>query len=215
VFNLAEIGKKLLKTDLNIIAHIPAILEMQRVLGSITIAMLKCYIEVPEDDWYVEVGDELLMMFSTLAESFQYFSPAEIQLMMNDSNVREFISLLNGVAAEISTFYVDVRTHTAVSDSEEDFDEKDAILFEDQLISIAMLARLNPEPVLKKLLECLNEKRAQLALILMNPSNETHAHAFALQEHIHWAVLIIGHILADSDEGEEPTIFHTLLAIAV
>ncbi|RUS87296.1 hypothetical protein EGW08_004976 [Elysia chlorotica] len=117
----------------------------------------------------------------------------------------------------------------AVNDNDEEIDdteEDDRYKFSDQLCCIGSLGRLVPEhslPLLSKILEDrVGQMRSQLQslqqrrdLVSSHEATMDMSALHALQEDLHWIVLVAGNLLADSSEGETPTIPSNVMKFSI
>lgn len=214
VFGISSIARHILKLDIDLLSRIPFVLELLTDLGGLTVACLKFKVNDPDDTWFMDACEVLLSIWSVFVESLQHYSEAEIQRMMQAESTANILQLLSNVAAEIVTVYIDAQVLATPMDEDDDFAEKDIDVFGDQLINIGMLARLKLDSVLEKMLAVLNEKHQQLLGFLQAYSVANQSATMILQEQIHWAVLIAGHILADGGYGETPEIHSSIMKLS-
>ncbi|GFR98351.1 exportin-4 [Elysia marginata] len=119
--------------------------------------------------------------------------------------------------------------YTNQDDNEEDIEETeedDRYKFADQLCCIGALGRLIPQHSLPLLSKVLQERVAQMSsqlqsfqqrreLVSSHEATMDMSSFHALHEDIHWIVLVAGNLLADSAEGETPTIPSNLMKFSI
>ena len=209
LYSVADIGKRLLRLNSPILVRVGAFPAVIGLLGHITLVCLKFNYEKDVDEWFHEPFENLLFMWAGLVEDLQ---------TQDQETSNSLLKLIPGIFAEISSVYIDVKLHVVSIEEDEAMElEKDSELFEDQLINIALLARVNPVGVLSKLYSILDGLKAELLAIFSHceqSSTSLEKNASIVQEKLHWIILISGHILADSSFGEIPEIFPSLLQLA-
>ncbi|KAI8897703.1 armadillo-type protein [Globomyces pollinis-pini] len=216
IFGLSQIAKQLFRrTSFKLLCSIPDILCVLRDLGSVAILCLKLKPENEDDTWFLDATDDMLLMWASFVEKLEAFSAIEIQEMLSNPEISAVMTLIAQVSSEISKIYID--THVLLipikPDDEDSFEyeQKDLDICSDQLLNIGVLARVQPTDILIQLINLINEKHQQLKNLLAIPSNTD---VLDLQEQIHWAVIISGHILADSGIGETPMIPRKILEVS-
>ncbi|KAF9975838.1 Exportin-4 [Actinomortierella ambigua] len=116
------------------------------------------------------------------------------------------LHFFHGVSYNIVDKYIDTRLELAqfiVAMDEEDDGFPDWETYNDQLVSIAALARLDSHRTLLRLQTLLHERIEGLRSFL-----ETHrdgsmpTHLVYLQEHLHWLIVITGFIFTDDNRSE-------------
>jgi hypothetical protein len=205
-----------MKTPLQILVQISDLLDVIGVLGHLTIKCLNFQLEDSEDTWFLDTTDDLLLMWSLFVEKLSGIEPEEIKKFSEHQSFNQLVATLSTLCAEIVNVYIETHIHKFVPEEEdEDFELKDSEDYEEQLIHIAALARLKPQAVLERLSNVLSEKQKHLEAFFANCYEAESPTAIIIQEHMHWIILISGHVLADAGRGEVPLIPNSMLDLCV
>ncbi|KAJ3191916.1 Exportin-4 [Irineochytrium annulatum] len=127
---------------------------------------------------------------------------------------------------QIFQAYVEIRLSLAEAEISLDEDDirdgelKDQKLYEDQLIYMGILGRLDPAATLSMLHSCLSDRFERLKeMFHRDPHAEMAADEACrvqlIHEHLHWLVLIAAHVLADSGDGEVPVVPTSLMNLSL
>ncbi|KAJ3275135.1 Exportin-4 [Terramyces sp. JEL0728] len=216
IYSLAQISNHIFRfSSIHILAKVSEFPEIMKGLGQVAVICLDLKAGNVDDTWFLDAGDDILLMWAAFVEKFDTYSPEEILQLMADPAKNQILFLLSEIAAEIVSKYIEVHVIHTVSDEEDDesydFMQKDVELYSDQLLHICVLSRLKVDQVLAKLINIINQKTQQLTLLFQSGSGDASGELMAVQEQIHWAVLISGHVLADSAFGETPQIPNSIL----
>ncbi|KAJ3323580.1 Exportin-4 [Boothiomyces sp. JEL0866] len=219
IYSLAQISNHIFRySNINILAKVPEFPEIMKGLGQVAVICLDLKAGNVDDTWFLDAGDDILLMWAAFVEKFDSYSPEEIQQLMADPAKNQILFLLSEIAAEIVSKYIDVHVIHTVTDEEDDesydFMQKDVELYSDQLLHICVLSRLKVDQVITKLVHIINQKTLQLTQLFQSESGDASGELMAVQEQIHWAVLISGHVLADSAFGETPQIPNSILKVS-
>ncbi|CAG8506555.1 3260_t:CDS:10, partial [Acaulospora colombiana] len=179
---------------------------------------------VEDSTWSLEAFDEFLAVWVKLAQEAQSYQNQYENQTMSSFNPAVFMAFLGEASYHITATYIDTRMEMAGCSNDEDEEInnfKDWITYEDQLISIAILARIVGQRVLDKLQVLLHERAAQLRAFFMAVADNKSS-VFAadctimyLQESIHWLILISAFVLADAGEGEQPLVPNDLMQLSM
>jgi len=113
--------------------------------------------------------------------------------------------------------YVETRLTGKVDDFDDENDDEDQVVFEDQLIAVAILGRFSPQETLWMLQRLLGDLTQRLQALFegstqRRPSDDRESSA--LFERLHWLILLCGNVLADSGQGEKPVVPSSLLFLS-
>ncbi|KAI9318087.1 armadillo-type protein [Dichotomocladium elegans] len=225
--NLSEHGPQMLGTiqmirrlfenvPLAILCSIPEFFQFLNDFGKMTIASLRGMTAQDIDEgWIGEASDECLETWVRLADLavMSGLSPVDRE------NLAQY---LRNVAFQIVETYVDAKLEQSKQSIMDDEDEeeidggfKDWDTFADQLTCIGTLGRLDPHKSLLYLQQLLTDRFNRLKEYFAKNSGESSGQYITfLQEHMHWIILIIAHILADAGNGEQPMIPESLMQLS-
>lgn len=190
---------------ISIMTPIPSFFHIIQQFSELTIFCIQSTLDDADDTWLLEAGDTFLEIWALLIEKLYY--------NYGSAPSAEFLAQLTTAASKIVDAYISMRMlPTADEEVDDDDPTKDCEFHHDQLIHIAALGRLSPQPLLTHLISLIGEK--QRFLIGVIAVHETYCinyiivapDVYQVQEQLHWLTLISGHILADAPEGETPTI---------
>ncbi|CAG8460237.1 11248_t:CDS:10 [Acaulospora morrowiae] len=178
---------------------------------------------IEDSTWSLEAFDEFLAVWVKLAQDAQSYQSLHEHQQSPSFNPAGFIAFLGEASYHIAATYIDTRLEMARCSSDDDEEAnnfKDWVTYEDQLISIAILARMVGQRVLDKLQVLLHERAAQLRAFFMAVADNSAGFAadctiMYLQESIHWLVLISAFVLADAGEGEQPLVPDALMKLSI
>ncbi|KAL1917900.1 uncharacterized protein VTP21DRAFT_3734 [Calcarisporiella thermophila] len=183
--------------------------------AALTTKCLNETVQESGDSYYTEAFGELLETWVKLVD--QVMNPAT-----SSPEINHFAHLLWNIALHVFVVYVDTRLERAKLFADDEEDEsgnqggyKDVETYGDQLLGIAILARMVPEKALQHLYGLLQERIGLFINGLKEAGREDAGRDFYyIHEHIHWLILIAGHVLADAGEGEKPLVPETLMELS-
>ncbi|KAI9103836.1 armadillo-type protein [Phlyctochytrium arcticum] len=217
---VTAMAKRILQNfRLNIIATSPDFLPFLNELGKLTITCWSNSMGGLDDG--IEAADELLDLWAGLVEQIEEFVAHQAALRTTGPANLEFdfqtlMTFVTGVTCHVFDSYVDAKLKFAEYSVDDEVDGlKDEYMFEDQLLAVAVIGRVNPAKSIGKLQNLVKDRYAQIHQILSGSGGEN-AYALMpiLNEQVHWLALIGGHLLADSGRGETPEIPRTLRALS-
>ncbi|KAI8817434.1 armadillo-type protein [Fimicolochytrium jonesii] len=222
---ITSVCKRIIFTHpLRVIAGVPEFLPFLHELGTLTI---KCYRRTgcDDEDWSSctqEEGDDLLDVWADLVEKAEIYTEEQTALQStgakagNDFDFPNFMKFLTDVAFHVFDAYVEMRLEVAKQAVEDDADDdmvKDEYMYEEQLVSAAIIGRLDPRKPLEKLQALVDDRLGRIRKVF---EGAEHADDLAwLQEHLHWLALFSGHLLAYGGTGEKREIPRSLLALSM
>ncbi|KAF9166321.1 Exportin-4 [Actinomortierella ambigua] len=182
-------------------------------VAQLTVHCLSEASKLPEESESVmDAFDQLLVTWVKLVHD------AQAGLTDRNSHAAQHASRLlhffHGVSYNIVEKYIDTRLELAqfiVTMDEEDDGFADWETYNDQLISIAALARLDPHRTLIRLQTLLHERIEGLKSFLKtNQDGSMPTHLVYLQEHLHWLIVITGYVFTDDNRSETAMVPETL-----
>ncbi|KAJ3156024.1 Exportin-4 [Geranomyces variabilis] len=221
---ITSMATKIVQTyRLRVIAAVPEFLPFLNELGKLNIA---CYAIKGEDEEFWETGaheegDELLDLWAQLIEQTEDYAEEQAALRstghhQQDFDLPQLNQFLTVVAYHIFETYVNMRLEAAKhSIDDEDLGEEmtDDYMYEEQLVAVGIIARMDPEKCLSKLQQLVNDRLAHVQAIFNGTNPQTNAMPY-LSEHLHWLALFTGHILAHPSRGEIPEIPRAIMAMS-
>ncbi|KAG0234033.1 Exportin-4 [Actinomortierella wolfii] len=174
-------------------------------VAQLTVHCLSEASKLPEESESVmDAFDQLLITWVRLVQDSQ------AALTDHNSHAVEYATRLlhffHGVSYNIVEKYIDTRLELAqfiVTMDEEDDGFADWETYNDQLIAIAALARLDPHRTLLRLQTLLHERIEGLKNFLKtHQDGSMPTHLVYLQEHLHWLIVITGYVFSDDNRGE-------------
>ncbi|KAI8985067.1 armadillo-type protein [Pilobolus umbonatus] len=216
------IRRLLENTSLAILCSIPDFFPFLNEVGIITVSCLKGTVVDVDEGWISEACDECLQTWVNIANTIQ---PGNMRAVNTESRltsdqVGHLRQYMTNVSYQVTEAFIETRLQRAniELENEEEEDEidtgfKDWDTFGDQLTCIGELARFNPQPCLHTLQLLLNERLENFkSYFTTNRDNDPRL--ILLHEQIHWLILIIGHIIADSGKGELPMIPDSIMQLS-
>lgn len=189
---------------------IPSLLEspsfpnLLSQLSSFAVMCISSNHALQDESTLMAAADEFMCVWANLIEKLEFYQasiPAELA---------QVLAFLSG---QIVNCYITMRMvpDTQEQDCEVEGESKDCETFKSQLIHIAILARLSAYQVLLYLRQHIDVKLDRLGVLFA--SRLQSKEITAIQEQLHWLILIIGHVLCDASEGEVPLIPNQLLQL--
>jgi len=132
-------------------------------------------------------------------------------LVADATNLLQFFhSISYGIVEKYIDTRLELAKFNALVDEESDgFQDWDT--YSDQLISISVLARLDPQNTLLRLQGLLHERIEGLQNFLNTTHDGSHPdYVVFLYEHLHWLIVITGFVFADNSAGETALVPETL-----
>ncbi|RHZ64065.1 hypothetical protein Glove_326g37 [Diversispora epigaea] len=237
LLSISQMTRRLLCTiSLPILCKVPEISTFLHEVAQLSATCLResvmikdnygYFIEDSFSTWSLEAFDELLIIWVKLVQEVQsYQRPSHIEIPHHQSTFNQgFIAFLGEASYHIAATYIDTRLEIAkysTNDEEEESNNfKDWDTYGDQLVSIAILARMVGQRVLEKLQILLHERLTQLkAFFDIIGDNQVPSPNFTtityIQESIHWLILISAFLLADAGEGEQPLVPDSLMRLSI
>eukprot|EP00771_Trimastix_marina_P002489 gnl/Trimastix_PCT/3619.p1 GENE.gnl/Trimastix_PCT/3619~~gnl/Trimastix_PCT/3619.p1 ORF type:complete len:1262 (-),score=225.33 gnl/Trimastix_PCT/3619:86-3871(-) len=147
-------------------------------------------------------------------EAFDYLLEAWVSLALVDPTAS---NALKGYAVRIFAAFLEWRVRRAVaelgtmddSDDYEDFEDQSVVL--EQLDNVACLARLDLQASLPMLQNKLNELLALWKRAVQFPA-DYRTQITKINEALSWLLRFVGHVIADSDHGEDAVIPDSILS---
>ncbi|KAJ3151890.1 Exportin-4 [Geranomyces michiganensis] len=221
---VTSMATKVIQTyRLRIIAAVPEFLPFLNELGKLNIV---CYTIKGDDEEFWETGaheegDELLDLWAQLIEQTEEYAEELAALQTTGHHQPEFDlpqlnQFLTVVSYHIFETYVNMRLEAAKhSIDDEDLGEEmtDDYMYEEQLVAVGIIARMDPEKCLGKLQQLINDRLAHVQAIFNGSNRQTNAMPY-LSEHLHWLALFAGHILAHPSRGEMPEVPRAIMALS-
>ncbi|KAJ1554819.1 Exportin-4 [Cladochytrium tenue] len=133
-------------------------------------------------------------------------------------DVGTFMQFLQSVGPAIFKTYLESKLASIEREAreqdqeEEDYGVDDRSVYEDQLLYLATMGRLNPGPALAVLLAETGERFQKLRLLIQVGGSAPQRGL--LFEQLHWLTLISGFVIADSGVGETPEIHQSLAKLS-
>ena len=169
VFSVAQIAKNMFYSfPLSLVASISTIQPLLRQLCELTVLCISTSIDDSYDTWLLDAGDDFLIIWSTLVEKIEYATPEDLPSLSTGAGIPSFCDQLAAICGEIVNAYVSKQLQPPSIDEEfdgEDLEEKDYDLHQEQLINIAILARVCADDILGKLLAAFQGKAIHLAAL--------------------------------------------------
>ncbi|KAI9323022.1 armadillo-type protein [Zopfochytrium polystomum] len=195
---------------------------------------------IMEDSWTADAADILMDAWSVVAfpvleaemkaQELQY-AGATAAATNTTFDLAQFFSFLESVGPAIFQTYVDSKLisieHTASLLDRSEQDEvaslvdddpsgggmDDRVVYEDQLLYLSVMGRLNPHPACALLTAKLGERFQKLKVVIqIGGSAEQRQMLF---EQIHWLVLMAGFLLADEGVGEKPVVHRSFVKMSM
>ncbi|KAI8909087.1 armadillo-type protein, partial [Gorgonomyces haynaldii] len=211
IFQLSQMAQQLLsKFPISLLVRHPDFAECMQCFGNMTLYCLRGDPEDLADTWVVESGEDLLNVFNVLIEKMDY---PTLEEPIADPYMHQLFARLVPMASSIVNTFIKTKIQAAQSaedDDEEEAEEglKDYELYEDQLVAISVLARISPRELLIYMAGVIKEKAQLIAQYL-----SVNGPVVILQEELHWILMIAGHMIADTHEGETPQIPKSLVGV--
>ncbi|KAL1930141.1 hypothetical protein VTP01DRAFT_1295 [Rhizomucor pusillus] len=197
--------------------------EFLNCFGKLAIACLRATAADVDEGWIGEASDECLATWVTLAQIVQPPDGGRSDYAKTDLNQADINTLalfVKSVAIQIIEVYIDTKLEQTKKDlAEEDDDEvnngfKDWDTYADQLTCIGTLGRLDPAKCLLHLHQLLVDRFDRLKRYFTTNVADSDQYLIYLQEHLHWIILIIAHVLADAGDGEQPMVPDSLMFLS-
>lgn len=138
---------------------------------------------------------------------------------LTPDQLQHLTQYMTTVAYQIVEAYINTRLERAkmVLDDDEEEDEidagfKDWDTFSDQLTCIGTLGRFNPQPCLSQLYQLLGQRFETFKTFFNSTGNQRDL--LLVHEQLHWILLIIAHVLADTGKGEQPMIPDSIMQLS-
>ncbi|OBZ88181.1 Exportin-4 [Choanephora cucurbitarum] len=215
------IRRLLENVSLNILCDIPDFFQFLNEIGMITVSCLGSTVTDVDEGWISEACDESLQTWVKLVDMVQPSDPRgnANREPLSSEQQQHLNQYMTTVAYQIVETYINTRLERAKQVLEEEEEEEDEIdagykdwdTFSDQLTCIGALARLNPQPCLLRIHQLLAERFESFRGFFTNQAQDG---LILLHEQLHWIILISGHILADSGQGEQPMIPESLMQLS-
>ncbi|TPX53736.1 hypothetical protein PhCBS80983_g06195 [Powellomyces hirtus] len=220
---ITTMSTKIIQTyRLRVLAAVPELLPFLNELGKLNIA---CYQSGTGDgDFYEtgahEEGDELLDLWARLVEQIEEYTEEQNALRSTGVHTQDFdlpglMKFLTMVAFHVFETYVDMRLEAAKHsvDDDSDGDEiKDDYMYEEQLIAIGIIARLDSAKCLNKLQLLISDRVGRIRETFAG--RESQDGLPYVLDHVHWLALFSGHVLAHPSRGEVPEVPRAILALS-
>ncbi|KAG0264667.1 Exportin-4 [Mortierella polycephala] len=196
------------------IYRVPEKFDFLNQVALLTIHCLNESSKVPEEsESLMDAFDELLVTWVKLVQDSQaaildHNAPA---LVADATNLLQFFhSISYGIVEKYIDTRLELAKFNALVDEESDgFQDWDT--YSDQLISISVLARLDPQNTLLRLQGLLHERIEGLQNFLNTTHDGSHPdYVVFLYEHLHWLIVITGFVFADNSAGETALVPETL-----
>eukprot|EP00158_Paraphelidium_tribonemae_P009737 Partr_v1_DN28945_c0_g1_i2_m24931 putative exportin 4 len=161
---------------------------------------------------HLEDDDDLnLESFDESLETWTLLTYQAVELPESDQARGMFLNAIRDPGFVMFCDYVASRVDTPLRDKnyQTDFDFSDQEIYDDQLISISMQARLNGVRSLQYINQIMNQRLEQFKFLLLDTHKLNMVQNNDLEsifEHLHWLLLFSGYVLADQAHGEKPLI---------
>ncbi|KAG0336269.1 Exportin-4 [Podila humilis] len=185
---------------------VPEKFDFLEQVAGLTIHCLDEAAKMPEEsETIMGAFDELLVTWVKLAQDSQN------ALLVNNSPecvtaATSLLQFFHSISYKIVEKYIDTRLELAqlsVMDEEEGDGFQDWDTYGDQLISITVLARLDPQNTLHRLQSLLHDRIEKFQLFLNTTTDgNLPEHVSFVLEHLHWLIVITGFVFADNNVGE-------------
>ncbi|TPX65919.1 hypothetical protein SpCBS45565_g04813 [Spizellomyces sp. 'palustris'] len=243
LIGITSMAKRVLQNfPLTVTGAVPEFLPFLNELGKLTVTCSRNTVGDSEE-FCTEAADELLDLWAGLSKdrtqvadsesSFRSVSCISLVRQIEDYmheqtalrttgatpgltfDLATLMTFLTSVAYHVFDTYVDSRLELAKLSVEDEVDNmKDEYLYEDQLLAVALIGRVEPGKSIAKLQQLITDRMARLHEAFAG-NQEQASQIPILLEHIHWLSLLSGHLLADSGRGEKPEIPRTLRGLSL
>ncbi|KAJ3014551.1 Exportin-4 [Thoreauomyces humboldtii] len=221
---ITSMSTKIISTyRLRVIAAVPEFTHFLNELAKLTITCYKSNADAGEDwvVWTQEEGDQLLDIWARLIEQMEEYSEEQAALVTTGQQTQHFdfegLSKFLAMAAfHIFETYVDTRLEAAqqeVDDVTDNDSIKDDFVYEDQLIAVGIIARLDTARCIAKLQNLIADRLSRIQK-LFNEGGPEASELSGIYEELHWLALFSGHILATPGRGETPQVPRAVLALS-
>lgn len=203
---------------ISMLHDLPGFLPFLEQAGALSEATLHGMLEPTDDPFFEDAFEDLLCAWSALVtETLALHNPNPLNANNAPAfDAAGFLSVLRNVSGNLFARYLETRLQIVQNNIEDDIYEsevKDYIMYNDQLLMLSQLARLDAQRNIAKLHGVLVDRLERLGRWLAAPTQDE-GYLSAIHEHMHWLILIAAFLLADTGMSEKPLLDENLVLLA-
>lgn len=198
--------------SLELLSSVPGIVDVFEMTLQVTLQCLRGMAQSDEDRWFEDAFTETLHIWTHCVSDVVEFRGNSRRRTVTPETLALHEAIVER-SQRMFEAYLMLRLSSETVNHDEEIEE-DRDLFEEQLTSVAALGRASPSHAISLLLHMLRVITEEMSAEISRPSLPP-ARLELLHERTHWLFIVLGHLLADSGEGELPMVPSSVMQLSV